>query len=51
VAYHGATQLGFADSKTQLYKRCLSQGLKPGDFLVRSVELTEPLAAEVLFDN
>ena len=38
VAYRGTTRIGFAPSKTSLFQRCLSLGLKRGEFLVRCIE-------------
>jgi hypothetical protein len=38
VAYHGRRQVGFAATKAELYQECLRNGLKPGEFLVRSIE-------------
>jgi len=38
VAFAGSTRLGFAQSRTALIRACMSQGLRPGEFLVRRVE-------------
>lgn len=39
VAFAGSTRLGFADTRVALIRTCMSQGLRPGEFLVRRVEL------------
>jgi hypothetical protein len=38
VAYHGDRQLGFADTRVELWQECLRQGLQEGEFIVRSIE-------------
>jgi hypothetical protein len=38
VAYTGDRRVGFGKDSTELYQRCLAQGLKRGDFLVQKVE-------------
>lgn len=45
VAFSGSTRLGFADTRTALIRVCMSQGLHPGEFLVRRVE---PQAEDVV---
>lgn len=42
VAYHGDDRLAVGPSKRQLYQECLRRGLKPGEFVVRSVEPEVP---------
>jgi hypothetical protein len=38
VAYHGDERIGLNSSKRRLYQECLSRGLQPGSFVVRSIE-------------
>ena len=38
VAYHAGRQLGFAETKTELYQRCLAAGLRRGEFIVRLIQ-------------
>jgi tRNA A-37 threonylcarbamoyl transferase component Bud32 len=38
VAYAGNRQLGFAPTKTELYQKCLAQGLDRSEFIVRCIE-------------
>jgi hypothetical protein len=47
VAYHGERRVGFAKSKTELYQACLRQGLRRGEFVVRSIEPEVPREAEI----
>jgi hypothetical protein len=46
VAYQGDQLLGFAQTDTELYQKCLKQGCKRGEFLIRSIE---PEADEISF--
>jgi hypothetical protein len=50
VAYHGGTRLGFAGTKTELYQECLRRGLRPGEFVVRSIEPETRGEAELFVD-
>jgi hypothetical protein len=34
VAYHGDKCMGFARTETELYQKCLRQGIKEGEFFV-----------------
>ena len=38
VAYHGDAQVGFGRTETELYAKCLAQGMKRDEFLVCSIE-------------
>ena len=38
VAYRGTSRIGFAASKTSLFRLCEGLGLRRGEFLVRSIE-------------
>jgi hypothetical protein len=38
VAYSGERQIGFARTQTELYRECLRQGFRRGEFLIRSIE-------------
>lgn len=38
VAFVGSTRFGFAETRAALIRACTSQGLRPGEFLVRRVE-------------
>jgi hypothetical protein len=38
VAYHGDARLGFSKTQTDLYLRCLKQGLKEDEFVVLHIE-------------
>jgi hypothetical protein len=42
VAYHGDERVGFAKTQTELYQRCLSNGWKEDEFVVRSVQPQMP---------
>ncbi len=49
VAYHGDTQIGFADSDATLCQQCLARGLTWDQFVVRSIEPEDlPLETDVL---
>ena len=49
VAYHGDTQIGFADSDATLCQQCLDRGLTWDQFVVRSIEPEDlPLETDVL---
>jgi len=43
VAYCGIKRIGIGPSKSDLYRHCLDQGHKRGEFVVRSIE---PLVSE-----
>jgi len=38
VAYHGQHQVGFARTKTKLYRRCFALSLRRGEFVVRRIQ-------------
>jgi hypothetical protein len=38
VAYHGARQIGFGQTKTDLYQKCFALGLKRGQCVVRRIQ-------------
>ena len=42
VAYHGERQLGFASTRAELWAECQRQGLRPEEFLIRSIEPEDP---------
>jgi hypothetical protein len=50
VAYHGGRRMGMAKTKTELYQECLRQGLRRGEFVVRSIEPEVPREGEALPD-
>ena len=50
VAYHGDERIGFSPSKRQLYQECLRRGLRPGTFVVRSIEPEAPRETDHLAD-
>jgi hypothetical protein len=45
VAYHGSERVDFSDDDFELFKRCLSSGLKRSEFIVRCIlpERTGPM--------
>jgi hypothetical protein len=42
VAYHGSKQLGFARTSTELYEKCLSEGISEDDLIVHRIEAETP---------
>jgi hypothetical protein len=42
VAYHGAKQLGFARTSTELYEKCLAEGIPEDDLVVHRIEAKTP---------
>jgi hypothetical protein len=38
VAYRGSQRIGFGKTKTELYQRCLNDGIPENELLVRCVE-------------
>jgi hypothetical protein len=50
VAYHGDRRLGFAATRAELWQECLRQGLRPEEFLIRSIEPEDPDVASGSFE-
>jgi hypothetical protein len=42
VAYHGEERVAIGSSKRRLFKECAARKLRPGEFVVRLVELEMP---------
>ena len=48
VAYHGLKRIGIAKNRTELYQRCLSQGIDEREFVVFCIEPEGP--DEIILD-